>query len=84
MFNVVDTQNTCYNFKDVLCTKHPMLKLKCKDAGFDCKFVAKGKTEDEIMQKAAEHAMKDHGMKPEDMTPEMKEKIRSHIHKSLF
>ncbi|TLX82593.1 MAG: DUF1059 domain-containing protein [Thaumarchaeota archaeon] len=64
-----------------------MLKLKCKDAGFDCKFVAKGKTEDEIMQnmqKAAEHAMKDHGMKPEDMTPEMKEKIRSHIHKSLF
>jgi predicted small metal-binding protein len=62
----------------------PMLKLKCKDAGFDCKFVAKGKTEEEIMQKAVEHAMKDHGMKPEDMTSEMKEKIRSHIHKSLF
>ena len=61
-----------------------MLKLKCKDAGFDCGFVAKGKTEDEIMQKAAEHAMKDHGMKPEDMTPEMKEKIRKVIHKSWF
>jgi len=28
--------------------------------------------------------MKDHGMKPEDMTPEMKGKIKSHIHKSLF
>ena len=61
-----------------------MLKLKCKDAGFDCKFEVKGKTEDGIMNKAAEHAMKDHGMKPEDMTPEMKEKIRSLIHKSLF
>ena len=62
----------------------PMLKLKCKDAGFDCKFVAKGKTEDEIMQKAAEHAMKDHGIKPEDLTAEMKAKIKSLIHKSLF
>ncbi len=61
-----------------------MFKLKCQDAGFDCKFVAKGKTKDEIMQKAAEHAMKDHGMKQDDITPEMKEKIRSLIHKSLF
>ena len=47
-----------------------MLKLKCKDVGFKCGFVAKGKTEDEIMQKAAEHAMKDHGMKPEDKATE--------------
>jgi len=61
-----------------------MLKLKCKDVGFKCGFVAKGKTEDEIMQKAAEHAMKDHGMKPEDITPEMKEKVRSVIRKSWF
>ncbi len=61
-----------------------MLKLKCKDAGFDCKFEAKGKTVEEIMQKASEHAMKDHGMKQEDMTPEMQEKIKSLIHKSLF
>ena len=61
-----------------------MLKLKCKDAGFDCKFVVKGKTVEEIMQKASDHAMKDHGMKPEDMTTEMQTKIKSLIHKSLF
>ena len=61
-----------------------MLKLKCKDAGFDCKFEAKGKTVEEIMQKASEHAMKEHGMKQEDMTPELQDKIKSLIHKSLF
>jgi predicted small metal-binding protein len=61
-----------------------MLKLKCKDAGFDCKFIAKGKTQEEVLLKASEHAMKDHNMKPEDMTPEMQEKIKSLIHKSLF
>jgi hypothetical protein len=32
---------------------------------------------------AEEHAMKDHGYKPEDlMTPELREKIRSHIKRS--
>lgn len=61
-----------------------MLKLKCKDAGFDCKFEVKGKTVEEIMQKASEHAMKEHGMKQEDMTPELQDKIKSLIHKSLF
>ena len=47
-----------------------MLKFKCKDVGFDCGFVAKGKTEDEILSQCATHATKDHGMKPEDITPE--------------
>ena len=61
-----------------------MLKFKCKDVGFDCGFVAKGKTEDEILSQCASHATKDHGMKPEDITPELKEKIKSNIHKSLF
>ena len=33
--------------------------------------------------KSEEHAMKDHGYKPEDlMTPELREKIRSHIKRS--
>jgi predicted small metal-binding protein len=37
--------------------------LKCKDVGLDCDFVARGRTEDEVLKKAAEHARKDHGIK---------------------
>jgi predicted small metal-binding protein len=61
-----------------------MLKFKCSSVGFDCKFVAKGKTEDEILAQCAAHATKDHGMKPEDITSVLKEKIKSNIHKSWF
>jgi predicted small metal-binding protein len=49
--------------------------------GYDC--VVQGETEEELKKNAGEHAMKGHGYKQEDiMTPEMKDKIRSHIHKS--
>ena len=37
--------------------------LKCKDIGVDCDFVAYGKTEDEVLRKAAEHSRKDHDIK---------------------
>ena len=61
-----------------------MLKFKCSSVGFDCGFVAKGNTEEEILAQCAEHAMKDHSMKPEDITTELKDKIKSNIHKSWF
>lgn len=61
-----------------------MLKFKCNSLGFDCGFVAKGKTQDEIMQQCAVHAQKDHGMKPEDINEELKNKIVANTHKSLF
>lgn len=61
-----------------------MLKFKCSSVGFDCGFVAKGKTDEEILAQCAAHATKDHGMKPEDITPELKDKIKSNIHKSWF
>ena len=56
-----------------------MKSLTCRDAGFDCSAVIKGDTEDEIMQKAAEHARAEHNMKPEDMTPELQQKLRGLI-----
>ncbi len=37
--------------------------LSCKDVGADCDFVICAKTEDEILEKAKEHAKKVHGMK---------------------
>lgn len=61
-----------------------MLKFKCKDVGFDCGFVAKGKTQDEIYAQCANHATKDHGMKPEEITEELKGKIKANTHKSWF
>ncbi len=56
-----------------------MKTLNCKDAGFDCDAVIEGETEDELMKKAGEHAMKDHNLKSEDMTPELQTKIRGQI-----
>lgn len=56
-----------------------MKTLNCKDAGFDCDIVIEGETEGEIMSKAGEHAMKDHNLKSEDMTPELQTKIRDQI-----
>ena len=38
-------------------------RLGCRDVGADCDFVACGKTEEEVFQKAAEHARTDHNMK---------------------
>jgi predicted small metal-binding protein len=61
-----------------------MLKFKCKNAGFDCKFVAKGKTQEDILAQCATHATKDHGMKPEEITDELKTKIKNNTHKSWF
>ena len=53
-----------------------MKTINCREAGFDCDYIVKGETEEEVMRNGAEHAMKDHGMKEEDITPEMKQKIR--------
>jgi predicted small metal-binding protein len=60
-----------------------MLTVSCREVGMDCDYVCKGETEEQIMKNAEEHAMSDYGYKPEDlMTPELREKIRSHIKRS--
>jgi predicted small metal-binding protein len=48
----------------------------------DCDYVVKGNTEDEILQNGFAHASKEHGMKAEDMTPEMRAKAISLIRRS--
>ena len=52
-------------------------KLACKDVGLECDAVIQGETEDEVMQKAAAHAAKDHGMT--DIPEDQQKKIRSLI-----
>jgi predicted small metal-binding protein len=44
-----------------------MLAILCRETGLDCDYIIKGKTEDEILKNGAEHAMKVHGMKVEDI-----------------
>jgi predicted small metal-binding protein len=59
-----------------------MKTITCREAGFDCNHVVKGETEEEVMKRGAEHAIKDHGMKEDDITPEFKEKVRGLIRTS--
>jgi predicted small metal-binding protein len=59
-----------------------MKTITCREAGFECDFVVKGETDEEVMKNGAEHAIKDHHMKPEEITPEFKEKVRALIRTS--
>jgi predicted small metal-binding protein len=59
-----------------------MKTLACRDAGFDCGHVVEGGTDDEVLERGKEHLIKEHGMKEEHITPEMKEKARRAIHTS--
>jgi predicted small metal-binding protein len=60
-----------------------MKTISCREVGlFDCDHVVEGQTEDEVMKRGAEHAIKVHGMKEEDITPEIQEKARGVIRTS--
>lgn len=52
--------------------------LRCRDVGMDCDFEVRVDTEEEILQKAAEHAQTAHGM-PE-IPEEVMAKVRAAIH----
>jgi predicted small metal-binding protein len=52
-------------------------ELHCRDVGMNCDFQARGNTENEVLQKAAAHARSAHQIN--EMTPELKEKVRSVI-----
>ncbi|MDQ3083189.1 MAG: DUF1059 domain-containing protein [Thermoproteota archaeon] len=56
-----------------------MRTISCREAGFDCDFIVKGETEDEVLKNGIEHAKSDHNMKDEDITAEMKQKIKGII-----
>jgi predicted small metal-binding protein len=42
---------------------HLVKSISCREAGFDCDYVVKGETEEEVMKNGAEHVNKVHGMK---------------------
>lgn len=53
-----------------------MKTLHCSDAGFDCKGVIAGKTEAEVLQKAAVHAKDVHGV---TVTPQLEVQLKNLI-----
>ena len=54
-----------------------MKAFHCGDLMKGCDFVARGATEDEVMQKAAEHAKTTHGV--ENIPPEMAQAAKAAI-----
>jgi predicted small metal-binding protein len=48
--------------------------INCRDAGIDCDFEAQGSNIDEVMQRCAEHAIREHNMKA--FGPELYLKMR--------
>jgi predicted small metal-binding protein len=56
-----------------------MKTLSCREAGKNCDYIARGKTEEEVLKDAAKHGKKDHGMKDSDFTPEFQRQLRSLI-----
>lgn len=51
--------------------------VSCRDVGLDCDFVARGETEEELLQTAAAHGKAEHGMS--EIPPEVIERVRSLI-----
>ncbi len=54
-----------------------MKSVSCRDAGADCDFTICAKTEEELFQKAADHARKAHNMS--EIPKDVQEKVRSAI-----
>jgi predicted small metal-binding protein len=44
-----------------------MLRLACRETGFDCDYIIKGETEEDILKNGAEHAIQVHGMNADDI-----------------
>lgn len=51
--------------------------VSCREVGVDCDFIAKGNTEQEVLQQCAEHARKEHGMT--ELPADLAEKVRAAI-----
>jgi predicted small metal-binding protein len=44
-----------------------MYILVCHETGFDCDFIIKGETEEELLRNGANHAIQQHGMTSNDI-----------------
>jgi predicted small metal-binding protein len=56
-----------------------MRTLACRDVGLDCNYIIEGETEEEVIKNAKQHVWEIHANNPEEMTSEMKVKIKDNI-----
>jgi predicted small metal-binding protein len=54
------------------------MTVSCRDVGADCDFVARGNSEQEVMEKVSEHARTAHKMS--EIPAEVQDKVRAAIH----
>ncbi len=54
-----------------------MKDFHCSDAGMKCDFVARGNSEQEVVDQAGRHAQQAHSMR---MTPDLEKTVRGLIH----
>jgi predicted small metal-binding protein len=57
-----------------------MKTLVCRSVGLDCDYIIKGRTEEEVLKHAKQHYSEIHATEPEEMSSEMKVKIKDNIH----
>ncbi|BDG09138.1 DUF1059 domain-containing protein [Anaeromyxobacter paludicola] len=55
-----------------------MKDFHCRDAGMDCDFVARGNSNQEIMEQARQHAQREHGM--QQLSPDLAHRVEGLIH----
>jgi len=53
-----------------------MLVLRCRDMGFECEEVMRGQSEERVLQLAAKHALRKHGVK---LTLDLAEQVKPYI-----
>jgi predicted small metal-binding protein len=58
------------------------LCVRCSDVGLNCGCVIFGKNEEKVMDMTIMHMFEYHAINPEEMTSEMKSKIKENIHAS--
>lgn len=56
-----------------------MKRLTCGDVGLDCDYVILGDSNEEVASKAIKHAWEAHAISAEEMTSDMKTRIKENI-----
>jgi predicted small metal-binding protein len=57
-----------------------MKRVACRNIGLDCDYIIEGETEEELTKNALKHAWDNHAIKADEMTSEMKAKIKDNIY----
>jgi predicted small metal-binding protein len=55
-------------------------RIACRDVGLDCDHIIKVTIEEGFLKHAEEHYSEMHAIEPEEMTSEIKAKIKDNIH----